>query len=74
MSKKIKVMYLACKHLDIIGVKRRTRIRQLFCRHKHTVKGDHCSAHGLRRINGVDTYTVCMDCGKIINEQHTDWR
>ena len=71
MPKKIKVMYLACKHLGIIGVERRPRIRQLFCRHKRTVVGDHCSAHGLR---GADIYTVCMDCGKIINEQNIDWR
>lgn len=71
MPKKVKVIYLACKHQGIIGIEQRPRIQQLLCRHKRTIEGYHCSAHGLQRISGTDIYTVCIDCGKIVNEEHT---
>lgn len=46
-------------------------LKALFCKHDFTISGASCSEHGLRRISGEDTYTCCLDCGKILEENHS---
>lgn len=48
-------------------------IKSLFCKHKNVISGESCSKNGLVRISGSDIYTVCQDCGKILNESHYDY-
>ena len=65
-------MYLATK--DGISETPRLRpIKALFCKHRHIIAGKACSKNGLRRISGLDVYVVCIDCGKVLLENHTNY-
>nr|DAF46196.1 MAG TPA: DNA-directed RNA polymerase II subunit [Caudovirales sp. ctaix4] len=46
----------------------------MFCRHKNLITGRSCSKSGMVRMSGDDVYTVCMDCGTIIREIHTEFK
>ena len=63
-------MYLRTSK-GIIQVPERRFIKSLFCKHENHLNGEHCSESGLSRISGSDTYTVCLDCGKVLSESHT---
>ena len=65
-------MYLATEK-GILEVPQKKPFKALFCRHRSIVIGDSCSKNGMRRISGRDSYAVCMDCGKILDEQHLDY-
>lgn len=49
------------------------RIKSLFCKHVICIDGESCSERGLIRISGEDRYTICMRCGKILQEKHTQY-
>lgn len=49
------------------------RLKQFFCKHRRTMSGENCSPQGLTRISGLDGYTVCLDCGKILSEIHVNY-
>ena len=34
---------------------------------------EHCSEIGLMRISGSDRYTICRNCGKVLDERHTQY-
>ena len=53
-------MYLATEK-GILEVPQKKPFKALFCRHRSIVVG------------GRDSYAVCMDCGKILDEQHLDY-
>ena len=48
-------------------------LRTIFRGHEMTITGESCSKHGLRRISGEDIYTICLDCGKILKEEHCEY-
>ena len=49
------------------------KVKAIFCRHAITIKGESCSEIGLRRISGEDIYECCLECGKILKEQHYEY-
>ena len=57
----------------IVEVKKKPLMSRLLCRHGSIITGIECSPHGLVRISGQDVYTLCRDCGKVINEDHIDY-
>lgn len=63
-------MYLRTSK-GIIQVPERRFIKSLLCNHKNHITGNHCTESGISRISGLDTYTVCLDCGKVLSEHHT---
>ena len=67
-------MYLRKWDGKIVEVPKKKLLRSLFCNHLGVeVSGIHCSKNGLARISGRDYYTVCMNCGKVLNEWHVDY-
>lgn len=65
-------MYLSNRQ-GITEVPKRKRFRSLFCKHNKTICGISCSSMGLQRISGEDYYQACLDCGKILDERHTNY-
>lgn len=65
-------MYLLTKD-GIKETPKRKRIKSLFCKHQNRISGVHCSENGLVRISGVDEYTVCAECGTILEESHHNY-
>lgn len=52
---------------------KRRRLKSLFCRHPVHITGRECSERGFMRVSGSDTYVVCRDCGKVLDERHSDY-
>lgn len=48
-------------------------IKSVFCGHKDQITGLLCSEIGLMRISGADKFKVCNDCGKVLEEHHTQY-
>lgn len=70
--KKWAIMHLRTDK-GIVAVPKRKVIKSLFCKHGNRITGVHCSEHGFERISGEDSYTVCLDCGKLLSEYHTEY-
>ena len=66
-------MYLMTDGSGIVEIPKKKPIRALFCKHRNVIYGEACSKNGMHRISGCDIYRVCEDCGKILDEQHTDY-
>lgn len=63
-------MFLLVNGRGIVAITDRGFFKKLLCRHSPIV-GEHCSGSGLTRISGIDTYSVCEKCGKVLGELHT---
>ena len=65
-------MYLLTKD-GIQKVPKKKFLRSLFCKHQNQMSGEHCSEIVLMRISGSDRYTICRNCGKVLDERHTQY-
>ena len=43
------------------------------CKHRRVISGEACAENGFRRISGEDYYAVCLTCGKILSEEHSNY-
>ena len=71
MPKKVRVTHLNTRTEGFVTIIHKPFIKRLFCDHINIIVGFECSAQGVQRTNGNDIYTMCRDCGEIINEQHS---
>lgn len=65
--------YLMAKGQGIVPMPKHRPIRSVFCKHINQISGLDCSEIGLMRISGMDQYRICEDCGKILEEHHTEY-